>query len=130
MNEGARLLLYWAPRLLALLFAAFLSIFALDVFSGEHGFWETMVALLMHLVPTAVILVVTAIAWRWEWAGAIVFALLGVAYIVRFWGRFPASVYLFIAGPLFLIALLFLVGWIMRAKLRPAATPSRAAESS
>ena len=119
MNKLMKQSLYWAPRILCILFAAFLSIFALDVFSEDYSFWQTAVALLMHLLPTAIVLVLLAISWRWEWVGAVMFTALGVLYLVTAWGRFPMSVYFAISGPLFLVAGLFLVNWIMRAKLRP-----------
>jgi hypothetical protein len=119
MNNLTKQSLYWTPRILCLLFAGFLSIFALDVFSEDHGFWQTVVALLMHLIPSAIVVVLLAIAWRWEWVGAYVFAALGVLYLLMAWGRFPLSVYFTIAGPLFLIAGLFLANWLLRAELRP-----------
>jgi hypothetical protein len=119
MNESAKRILYWAPRVLGLLFAAFISIFAFDVFDGGHGFWETALDLLMHLVPTAIVLVVLAIAWRWEWVGAVVFGALGVFYIATAWGRFPLVAYLAISGPMFVMAGLFLANWLMREELRP-----------
>jgi hypothetical protein len=121
MNQGTKRLLYWTPRILCLLFAAFLSIFALDVFSEDYSFWETVVALIMHLVPTFVVLIVLAISWRWEWVGAVIFSTLGVLYIVMAWGRFPLSVYFVISGPLFVVAGLFLANWILRGRLRPSA---------
>ncbi len=105
---------FWAPRILTILFAVFLSIFALDVFGETAGFWKTTGALLMHLIPTALILLVLAVAWRREGFGVIVFTILGVFYIVTTWGRFPLSVYFTIAGPMFLLALLFLANWIQR----------------
>jgi hypothetical protein len=119
MTEATKRLLYWVPRVLCFLFAAFLSIFALDVFSEGHGVWETVIALLMHLVPSFVILIVLAIAWRWEWVGAVVFGALGVFYIVAAWGRFPLVAYLAISGPLFVMAGLFLANWVMCKELRP-----------
>jgi hypothetical protein len=117
MNTPSRSILYWTPRVLALAFAAFISIFALDVFEG-HGFWETVVALLMHLIPTAIVLIVVALAWRWEWIGALAFAALGVAYLVTTWGRFHWTAHVFISGPLFLLAILFAAGWLYRSELR------------
>jgi len=117
-NPVARIL-YWLPRILGILFAVFLSLFALDVFSEGYGFWETIWALLMHLVPTGLVLLALAVAWRWEWVGAVVFAGLGVWYLVMAWGKFEVGTYLVIAGPLFLIAGLFLVNWLLRAELRP-----------
>ena len=64
MNKRVKRVVFWMPRTLCALFAIFVSIFALDVF-GE-GFWDTIVALLMHLVPTGIILIALAIAWRWN----------------------------------------------------------------
>jgi hypothetical protein len=103
--------LYWAPRLLGLLFAGFISLFALDVFNEYHGFWPTLRALAMHLIPTFILLLLLAVAWRWELAGALAFNGLGIFYLVVFWGRLHWSAYALISGPLFLIGALFLLSW-------------------
>ena len=55
MNTIAKRVFHWSPRVLSILFALFLSIFALDVFSEGYAFAETILALLMHLIPTALI---------------------------------------------------------------------------
>lgn len=111
MEARTRRRLVWAPRILGLLFAGFLSLFALDAFSEHDGFVSIAVALLMHLVPTFVVLVVLAVAWRREWFGALGFAALGVLYVVWTRGSFPMATYLAISGPLFVIAGLFVAGW-------------------
>ncbi len=85
--------LFWTPRVLCLLFAVFLSLFALDVFNEGYGFWKTILALFMHLVPTWIVLAVLAISWRWEWAGALLFACLGTWYLISTWGRMHWSTY-------------------------------------
>lgn len=103
--------LYWTPRILCLLFAAFISLFAFDVFEDSHGFWQTALALLMHLIPTALVLVLLAICWRWDWVGGVVFPALGFLYVAMFWGRFAWSAYALIAGPLALLGALFLASW-------------------
>jgi hypothetical protein len=118
MNHRARRLLFWAPRVLSILFAAFLSLFALDVFDEGFGFWGTILALLMHLVPSFLVVAVLAVAWYREWVGGIVFIALGVWYVVSVWGRFPLTTYLVIAGPLVLVGALFLLNWQYRAELR------------
>jgi uncharacterized membrane protein HdeD (DUF308 family) len=120
-RKPAGQLLYWAPRALCIVVAIFISMFALDVFGEGKGFWETTLALLMHLIPTYIVLIVLAIAWRWEWVGAAVFIALGVLYIVTAWGRFPWGTYALISGPLFLVGILFLLNWLYRGRLRPAA---------
>ena len=108
--------LYWVPRGLGILFAAFISIFALDVFGEGAGFWETLLALVMHLIPTAVVVVALVLSWRWEWLGVFLYTALGALYIQQFWGRFPWSTYLIIAGPLVLVGVLFLVDWRYQAR--------------
>lgn len=118
MKTITRRLLYWFPRILCLLFAVFISLFALDVFDGRHGLWQTLVAFAMHLIPTALLLLFLALAWRWEWLGTVLFGGLGAFYLVAFWGRFHWSAYALISGPLFLLGTLFLFGWIWRTEVR------------
>ena len=57
MNASAKRVLFWTPRILCILFAIFLSVFALDVFSEGYGFWQTIGALLLHLVPTFIVVI-------------------------------------------------------------------------
>ncbi len=101
-----------------MLLAGFLSVFALDVFSEDHGVWATIGALLIHLIPTFIVIIALIVVWRREWVGAILFIGLGLFYIVIFWGRFPLVTYVAISGPLFLVGVLFLFNWIYRAQLR------------
>ena len=96
----------------------FLSLFALDVFGEGYRFWETILALLIHLVPVYIVIIVLVIAWRWEWIGAILFNALAAFYVVWFWGQFPWAAYLAISGLLILVGVLFLFNWIYRAQLR------------
>jgi hypothetical protein len=119
MKTSPNRFLVWAPRILCLLFAAFISLFALDVFEESRSFWNTMLALMMHLIPTGVLLLILALSWRWAWIGGLLFSALGAFYIIAFWGRFHWSVYVIIAGPLFLLGGLFLWSWKSREKSPP-----------
>lgn len=119
MNALSKRLLYWSPRVLCLLFAAFISLFALDVFEGGFQGWRTLAALGMHLIPTALLLAVLALAWRWEWVGGVAFAALGLFYIAWSWGRFGWVAPVVIGGVPLLLAALFAAGWILRGQLRP-----------
>lgn len=116
-------LLFWAPRLLTMVFIAFLSLFSLDVFGEGAGFWETALALTMHLVPVFILVAVLVLAWRREWIGAVLFGTAALGYVLgplqpppvrhfSFAARLTAD--LAIAGPAFLIAALFLAGWVRR----------------
>jgi hypothetical protein len=119
MNTATKRALFWTPRVLCMLMAAFLAMFAADVFNEGYGFWGTAFALLMHLLPsTILVLVVLVISWRWEWIGAVLFSAMAVFFIVYFWGNGPWYAFAGISGPLFLIGILFLLNWRYRAELR------------
>lgn len=118
MKPAAIRWLFWTPRVLSILFIIFLSLFALDVFDAGLGFWQTIVALLIHLIPSAVLAGILAVSWRWEWVGGILFSAAGAAYLWMTWGRFPWYVYVFMSGPLFLVGVLFLIAWFQRNALR------------
>ncbi len=110
--------LFWAPRVLSIAFVALLSLFAMDVFSENQGFWPTLQALVLHLIPTFVLIVALILAWRREWVGAVVYAAMGVLYLVwvtTLQRPVPAATRflwaMLIAGPAFLIAALFFANW-------------------
>jgi len=107
-----------------MLYIAFLSMFALDVFSEEHGFWRILAALSIHLIPSFVLIVGLILAWRWEWIGAALYAAAGVLYVATTVGRPVAPAIkmnwiLTIAGPTFLVAALFLANWLKHDELHP-----------
>jgi hypothetical protein len=117
--------LFWTPRALSIAFVAFLSLFPLDVFDEHLGFWQTALALTMHLIPVFVLIAVLVLAWRWEWIGAALYAAAGLLYVtwVVSMSR-PVSPamrliwILSIAGPAFVIAGFFLANWLKRGELR------------
>lgn len=117
-------LLFWSPRVLGLLFALFVSLFALDVFGQGYGFWGTLGALLIHLIPVYVLLIALAIGWRWEWAGALLFVGFAVWYLVMTWAPVSLIAILIgalpIAAPALLVGLLFLLDWFYKPKLQAA----------
>ncbi|MCF7810602.1 hypothetical protein K9N50_06405 [bacterium] len=118
MNKTTKIVLYWSPRVLCILFAAFISLFALDVFEAGKSVAEILIALAMHMIPTAIIVIVLIVSWKWEWVGAIIFTAMGAFYIIDAWGKFPIVAYFAISGPAFLIGILFLLNWKYRAELR------------
>jgi hypothetical protein len=122
MKPATRQLLFWSPRVLTILFALFLSLFALDVFDEGYGLWGTVVALFMHLIPTTgLVLVVLALSWRWEWVGAVLFVALGLFYAYFAVGRGHPEWTVVISGPLFLLGGLFLLNWLKRKEIRAVA---------
>ena len=116
MRKPFKRLLFWTPRVFCILFALFVSLFALDVFGEGLGFWKTILALFIHLIPTYIVIAVLVAAWRWEWIGGVLFIFLGVLYIYMWRGHWSA--YLVISGPLFLLGGLFLLNWFYREEIR------------
>ena len=113
MNTSVKRVFFWAPRVLGILFALFLSLFALDVFSEGFSFGETILALLIHLIPTLIVVIALIIAWRWEWLGALLFITMTLFYLISSGGESWV-----ISGPQFLVGVLFLFDWIYRTQLK------------
>ena len=117
MNKSLKKALFLTPRVLGILFILFVSLFALDIFEMNLGFWGTIVGLLMHLLPSIAMTIALVLAWKYEWIGEILFAVVG-GWFLRV--STPGDVmfyFVFIGIPL-LIAVLLLLGWIYRGKIR------------
>lgn len=115
--------IFWAPRILSIIFILFLALFSLDVFDMKLDFWGTVVGLFMHNIPSMILLIILLISWKHEIVGAVAFILAGLLHIgilltTRLmsspepWYQFFWS--LTISGPAFLIGVLFLVGWFKK----------------
>jgi hypothetical protein len=119
-------LIFWTPRILAIIFIVFLSLFSLDVFDMGLDFWGTVVGLLMHNIPVFILLTILLVSWKYEIVGGIVFLTAGLLYITRLLmimlTNTPPPWYVLtwavtIAGPAFLIGILFLICWLKKKKL-------------
>ncbi len=118
MDKTIKRILFWSPRALSILFALFISMFALDVFGEGYGFWNTILAFAIHLIPTAIIVMLLVVAWRLEWIGGVAFLILAGFYVFMAWGKFPLSVYFVISGPMVLISILFFANWKYRTEMQ------------
>jgi hypothetical protein len=110
---------YWAPRVLSIVFILFLAMFSLDVLGMGLGFWETVLGLFMHNIPALILLAVLLISWKHEIVGGIAFILAGSLYIIIMlmnmlrnpFEWYMLSYLLIIAAPAFLIGILFIINW-------------------
>ena len=71
--------LCWTARILCIFAILFVSLFALDSVSSERTFWQNITALLIHLIPSFVLLALLIIAWKWEKTGGIILTIIGLA---------------------------------------------------
>ncbi len=119
MEKKINRFVYWIPRILSIIFILFLALFSLDVFDMKLGFWGTVLGLFMHNIPVFILLVVLLISWKREIVGGIAFILAGLLYVVMIlmnvlrnsFAWYMVSWILIIAGPAFLIGVLFIINW-------------------
>ena len=102
--------LIWFPRILAILFILFLSLFALDVWSAVAPFWTKLWGFLIHLIPSFVLLIALAISWRCPAAGGVIFMLIALIFTVWFRTYTALPAFLTISGIPFVAGLLFCLG--------------------
>lgn len=111
--------IYWAPRILSILFIAFLAMFSLDVITPEASILQIAVGLFMHNIPTLVLLIIVIISWKREIVGGIAFILAGFMYIIMV-ARSGNAWYLAlgwsltIALPAILVGILFMLCWFKK----------------
>jgi hypothetical protein len=122
MKKKINRFVYWTPRILSIIFILFLMLFSLDVFAENLSFWQTVVGLFMHNIPVFILLAVLLISWKYEIVGGIAFILAGLLYIVVLMMNpfewYMLSWSLIIAGPAFLIGILFLIGWFKKKEIK------------
>jgi hypothetical protein len=120
--------LYWTPRILSIIFVLFLMMFSLDVIEPGLTVGQIAIGLFMHNIPALLLLLVLIISWQHEIVGGVFFILAGLLYI--FWLAmnpnfewYMVSWSVFIAGPAFLIGILFVLNWFKkRTKSEPIIT--------
>ena len=85
-NKSSRLAstIRWVARILCILAIAFISLFAVDVFTegASLSLGQKIVAFLMHMIPSFVLIIALIIAWKHELVGGILIALIGLATAV------------------------------------------------
>lgn len=119
------------PRLLSICAIAFVSLFALDSF--EHGtIGEQILAFLLHMIPSFILMIILAIAWKWELIGGFLYIFLGIAlspYIFMHNYRMNHSIWIsveviaLITFPFILAGSLFVWSHFMKRKASTTITP-------
>jgi len=101
--------MYWLPRIIALLFLAFLVLFSSDVFGMEGTFIEKMGGFLVHNIPSIIFALLLVFAWKEEEKGGYLFIVLGVAFTFFFKTYQRMDTFLLISFPMILIGILFIL---------------------
>ncbi|MFN8206100.1 MAG: hypothetical protein U0T82_01640 [Bacteroidales bacterium] len=104
-------LLLWTPRILAILFILFISMFAADAFEGDAPLGRKLLGFLIHLLPTVLLLISLVIAWKYPHIGGVLFILAALFFTIWFSTYNVLTTFLLISLPPALIGLIFLWQW-------------------
>lgn len=74
--------LLWIPRVLAMVFIVFLSLFGLGVFSGEAPLIQKLGGFLIHSIPSLTLLIALIISWKKPLIGGVLFILFSLAFTI------------------------------------------------
>ncbi len=124
MQTGIKIL-HWTPRIICILAILFISLFAFDSFSPGLTMWQQIGAFLMHLIPSFILIALLVVAWKREFIGGIIFALIGLAfspfiflhnYKMNHSVWMSLSVILIINIPFVVVGILFILSYLKKKK--------------
>lgn len=102
-----KLFLFLTPRLLAILIAIFLEVFAFDIFDVIIPFEKKFGIFMIHSIPSLFLLTATLISWKNSLLGIITFSVLLIVFSLYFNTLYDTTLFLVISVPLMIIAFLF-----------------------
>jgi hypothetical protein len=98
-----------AATSIGVLYALALLIFAGDVFNKDQSTTQTILDLLLHFIPTAIVLFLVVIAHQRPLVGSIIFAINGLVYIITGWANLHWTAHVLIAGPLLVLSMVYII---------------------
>ena len=103
-------ILYWLPRAIVILFILFFMVFSFDVFGETGTAMEKAGGLVMHNIPTIILVLALVFAWKNEKKGGYIFILLGLIFAFYFKTYERIDTFLMISFPAILAGALFIWG--------------------
>jgi hypothetical protein len=100
-----------AATSIGVLYALALLIFAGDVFNKDQSTTQTILDLLLHFIPTAIVLFLVVIAHQRPLVGSIIFAINGLVYIITGWANLHWTAHVLIAGPLLVLSVVYIIAY-------------------
>jgi len=110
--------LIWIPRIITILFILFLSLFALDAFSGDSPLLQKLTGFLIHMIPSLILAVTLIFTWKIPVAGGCILLLTGLLFTFAFHTYRSFSTFMLISFPLAVAGILFIVFELVARKKR------------
>jgi hypothetical protein len=101
--------LIWIPKVLAMIFIVFLSLLALDAFSGDAPIIKKLAGFFVHLIPSFILTLTLLISWKRPLIGGSIFILLSIAFAFFFRTYRSVPAFLGITFPVALVGILFII---------------------
>ncbi len=102
-------ILYWLPRILAILAILFMLVFSLDCLDPGETLKKQLICLFMNNIPVLLCIVALFIAWRWELIGGIIFILIFFAGTIFFKSFSGNAASLIVISPFLITGVLFIL---------------------
>ncbi|MDD2215266.1 MAG: hypothetical protein PHE41_01640 [Eubacteriales bacterium] len=106
----------WIPRILAIIFILFITLFSLDVFSMEGSIFLKIGAFLIHSIPSLVLAIILIISWKRPRLGGFIFIIIGIAFTIFFKTYYRLDIFLLISFPPMLVGILFFIADFLQRK--------------
>lgn len=84
MQKGKKIwpIMFRSPRILAICFILFLSLFSLDVFQWDKTILENIIWFCIHMIPSRILIIILLISRKKELVGAVFFTGIWLLYIL------------------------------------------------
>jgi hypothetical protein len=99
----------WFPRVLAIIFIAFLVLLSFDVFSLNGSVLEKMGGFLVENIPAILLVIALVLAWKKPITGGAIFVVMGIIFTIFYRTYQRWDTFVLISVPLLLIGFLFLL---------------------
>jgi len=77
-----KLLVYWLPRIISILAIGFILLLGADSFDPKITLQDQLIGFMMHSIPGVILIIILAVAWKWELIGGIIYVLVGIFFSV------------------------------------------------
>lgn len=123
-------IMFRSPRILAICFIIFLSVFSLDAFQGDRNILQNIWAFCIHMIPSRILIIILLISRKKELVGAMFFTGIWLLYILTdvykkitieipqgAWVEYNFLLRAIIALPVTLTWILFFFNWRLKKRI-------------
>jgi Na+/proline symporter len=98
----------WIPRVLVILFIAFVMMFSFDIFEMKAPIWKLAVGFLIQNSPAILMLLVLLLTWKRPMVAGIFYGVLGVLVMFLLKTYNDAGMFMYFTLPLFVVCGLYI----------------------